>query len=253
MSELERHVTDMTAVAHAARVETNRLKVDLDKRQGCVAGIAQGRETQEGATAAPSNPGGARNCESSGDPDAPLPEVEGRRKARSAASSPLDTPIAIVGDTPNLTAPTFGGGGEKEEEDSTRKANATAATQGVHGTAAQQQLLLALRLAEAEERAASTEQALVQARDTSKTAIEHFALLGRQLELARAAEKAEAEARRTAQTRIVELERDIELSGQEQERIRDRAESRLESLKAAFEQEELEAGGKVPQPIARGG
>lgn len=226
----------MTAVAHAARVETHQLRTDLEKQQAFVADITEGRAQQEAITAAAPNPEGTTRCEFSRLPYARSPE-EDHRNAWSAASSRSDTSIAIVV------------GGKMED---TRETKETGQTHGMHGTAAQQSHS-ALRLAEAEERAASTERALAQARDTSKTAIEHFALLGRQLELARTAEKAEAEGRRKAQARIVELERDIDLSGQEQERIRKRAESRLESLTTAFEQEELEAGGKVPQQNAIGG
>lgn len=221
-SELEHHVTEMTAVAHAARAETDQLKADLEKEQVHVAGITHGRQQQQATTAAVPNPGDTTRCKCSQVRDVPC-EEDDRREAQLVASSRSDTSIAILEDLPNLITPTFG---------------------SMNGTAAQQSLPV-LRLAEAEERAASTERALLQARDTSKTAIEHIALMGRQLELARAAERAEGEGRRQAQARIVELERDMILSGQEQERIHKRAEMRLQSLRAAFEQEELEAGGKV--------
>lgn len=102
-----------------------------------------------------------------------------------------------------------------------------------------------LRLTEAGERMTSSEHALQEARELSRVAMEESERLGRQLDGARAAERIEAEGRRLAQTKIADLERQLESAAQEQERMRLRAESRLESLRAAFEQEEAEAGGKV--------
>ncbi|CAM9186817.1 unnamed protein product [Ectocarpus sp. 4 AP-2014] len=102
-----------------------------------------------------------------------------------------------------------------------------------------------LRLAEAGERMTSSEHALQEARELSRVAMEESELLGRQLDGARAAERVEAEGRRLAQTKIADLERQLESAAKEQERMRLRAESRLESLRAVFEQEEAEAGGKA--------
>lgn len=101
------------------------------------------------------------------------------------------------------------------------------------------------RLTEAGKRMASSEHALQEARELSRVAMEESELLGRQLDGARAAERVEAEGRRLAQTKIADLERQLEGAAKEQERVRLRAESRLESLRASFEQEEAEAGGKV--------
>ncbi|CAN0055769.1 unnamed protein product [Ectocarpus sp. 12 AP-2014] len=102
-----------------------------------------------------------------------------------------------------------------------------------------------LRLTEAGERMTSSEHALQEARELSRVAMEESELLGRQLDGARAAERVEAEGRRLAQTEIADLERQLEDAAKEQERMRLRAESRLESLRAAFEQEEAEAGGNA--------
>ncbi|CBN80172.1 hypothetical protein Esi_0116_0046 [Ectocarpus siliculosus] len=102
-----------------------------------------------------------------------------------------------------------------------------------------------LRLTEAGERMTSSEHALQEARELSRVAMEESELLGRQLDGAQAAERVEAEGRRLAQTKIADLERQLEGAAKEQERMRLRAESRLESLRAAFEQEEAEAGGKA--------
>lgn len=103
----------------------------------------------------------------------------------------------------------------------------------------------ALSLAEAEGRVSSAEKALLEARNSSRAALEQTGLLKQQLEHARAAAGVDAEGKRLAHARIAELERDIDLMGRKQEAIRVRAESRLESWRTAFEQEELEAGGKV--------
>lgn len=247
-SDLERRVGEMAAAARAAHIEADQLKTDMNNQQSLLVGSARDQPQEE------TTPARDADAEANGAPRAPAtrtPEERDRSKP-CATSAPPGEPAASAGDLPdppNLVTPdTCGGGGgvegKKEQGEAGMKADAN--TAGAH--AKQRGFTLspsASRLAEAEDRAASAEKAPLEARDSSRTAAEQAGFFERQLEHARATAGAEAEGNRLAHARVAELERDIDLMGREKEAVRVRAESRLQALRAAFEQEELEAGGKV--------
>lgn len=230
-SELEGHVTEMAAVVHAAHLEADQLKIDLKNQQtlpdDAAHDLAQGADGTHG---------GSIHV---------LPTVtpDGDRSKTWMASTRQGESDAKTGDLcgpRNLVTQNAWGG---EEEGKEKGAETKTAAYAKHGQATSSPS--ASRLSDAEERVASGEKALLEARNSSHAATEQVKFLEQQLDNARVATVAEAEGKRVAHARIAKLERDIHVMGQEQEVIRARAEARLEALRAAFEQEELEAGGKV--------
>ena len=237
----------MTAVVEAAQTEADQLKTDLKTRQAVLVDEAQ---EETAATAVQATGAAGVYCTSAPVLTTRAPDG-GPGRPRSASARPGES-TATAGDLPDppdlIATPRVWGRGEEEEDDDDDDRQADVTTAGPHvrqGEEAASSPSAAARLAEAQERTASAEKSLLEAKNSSAAAVEQAELLERQLELARAAAGSESEEKRRAQARIAELERNIDLMGQEQEAIRERAESRLESLRAAFEQEELEAGGKV--------
>lgn len=104
------------------------------------------------------------------------------------------------------------------------------------------------KIAAATERVAVAERALEETTAACEAAKAESESLGRQLDCARAAEAAEAEEKRAAKDIILGLERAVEDARWEQERTRERAETRLDLLRNTFEQEERENAGKVKGP-----
>lgn len=234
MSELERQVTEMAAAAESAYSEADQLKTDLRNQQTLFVGNPCDRAH------APDARGMHRKstaCLGASTPDRDL----GNLCLASARIGELVAATGYIPDTTNLV-PADARGGRLEEEEKEVDVTTTTAC-GNRGEAPASPSTLSL--AAAEQRTASAEKALLEARSSSQTALEQARLLEQQLKRVRAAARDEAEGKRIAHARISELERDIHLMEHEQEAIRARAESRLESLREAFEQEELEAGGKV--------
>lgn len=110
---------------------------------------------------------------------------------------------------------------------------------------AAQEEIATTNIAIAAERVAETGRALEEAKAACQAAKAESEIVSRQLDCARATEAAEAEEKRSANDRIVELERAIEDARQEQERTRELASTRLDRLRSTFEQEERENAGKV--------
>ncbi len=247
--ESERRVAEMAAVLHAAQLETDRLKSDLENQRSLVVSDgSEGRAQEDATSTAPAAPdsGAARRLE----PPPPLPvslaSMGNCRKSDSTSPPKSSEPIGVAGDVPPDSLSPISAAVSHGREEAESGGPAADGASGMFSRSSPS----ALRLAEAEARAASAERALLEAQGASKTAMELSTRLGTELERAWATAEAEVEGRRRAQTRIAELERDIHLMGREQEDIRVRAESRLETLKTAFEQEELEAGSKVKKRFA---
>ncbi|CAM9932857.1 unnamed protein product [Ectocarpus sp. 6 AP-2014] len=223
-NELESRLNDM--IAQAAQAESDQLTMDIEEPPRTVnpgKSHLRGEKMPETAAELGSD---AVDTTSESCLSAPLVRLKAdHRPVHSAAKD-----RATVGIVPGLATSSAATG----EEDIVR---------GELGITAPRSPVL--RLTEAGERMTSSEHALQEARELSRIAMEESELLGRQLDGARAAERVEAEGRRLAQTKIADLERQLEGAAKEQERVRLRAESRLESLRAAFEQEEAEAGGKA--------
>lgn len=99
--------------------------------------------------------------------------------------------------------------------------------------------------AAAAERFAVSEQALHTVESAAQSPRVESESLSRQLERARAAGQSATKGKWVAETRIAELEDAIDVAGQEQDHVRERAESRLDALRCAFEQEEGESGAQV--------
>lgn len=231
----------MAAVAHAAHMEADQLKADLKKQQTFLVGKAHDR-AQEEATTMPTP--GADGMRRESTPLLATRTPGGDCSKPCLPSTRLGESTAIAGelpDPPNLVTPDICGGRVEEEEKKADAMTTAAHVEHIEATFSPS----AACLAEAEKRIGSAEKALLEARNSSQTAMEQAELLEQQLRHARAAAGAEAEGKRLAHARIAELKQDVHLVGLEQEAIRVRAESRLERLRAAFEQEELEAEGKV--------
>lgn len=233
----------MAAALHAAHLETDQLKKDLENQRSLAVSDGSEDRAQEDATSkAPGAPGlgAARGRESPPPLPASLASMEDRRKSDSTPPPKSSEPTGVAGDVPpdSLSPIPAAVSHGREAERGMPAAHGASGTVSASSPSA-------WRLAEAEARAASAERALLEAQDASKAATARLARLGTELERAWAEAEVEVEGRRRAQTRIAELERDIHLMGREQEDIRVRAESRLEALRMAFEQEELEDGSKV--------
>lgn len=92
---------------------------------------------------------------------------------------------------------------------------------------------------------AATKAALCDTMDAAQEAQEQSERLEVRLAEAQIAHGTEEEEKRSAQSRVVELERAMEAAMLEQEVSRERAEARLATLERAFEQEARESGGQV--------
>eukprot|EP00903_Cladosiphon_okamuranus_P011234 g10598.t1 len=237
-SKLEQSVNEMTAAVHAAHMEADQLKTEF-KNQQFLADKAHD-QTQEETTALPAT-------DVDGMRRAPIPGLATTMSREDCHMPPCSTLARPSKSTANVAnnsiTPYPRDGSTWEEEEREKAGDATTAAHGQHDEATISSSTA--RLAEMEDRADSAEKALSAARNSSKAAMGRAKLLEQQLQQARAEAGAEAEGKHLAHARITELERDIHLMGVEQEAIRVRAETRLESLRAAFDQEELEAGGKA--------
>lgn len=244
---------------HTAQMEADQLKTNLRNQQTLLAGKAHDQAQEETTAALPAT--GVDGVRRASIPRLAAATSHGDRSKQSCLTSrrPSES-TADAGDIPNplnSVTPNSCDGPKKEEEEEEEEEQKKEADDAVTATAhvqhgeATRSPSEAARLDEVEDRVASAEKALAAARNSSRAALERAKLLEQDLGHARAAAGAEAEGKRLAHARIAELERDVHLMGVEQEAIRVRAETRLESLRAAFEQEELEAGGKVTRRADR--